>query len=102
LIPGGKQSIRDLEVECGESSVNRVMASIGEHSMLSRITSHLGGCKQMYRSKNELNTYDFDTKGGRKQSIRDLEVECGESSVNRVIASIGEHSNVQNNFEIKI
>jgi len=43
---------------------------------------------------------DFDMQvimhitGGRKQRIWGLEVECGDSSVDRVMVSIEEHSNV--------
>jgi hypothetical protein len=57
----------------------------------------------MYRlSRNQLNTYNSDTKRGAEAENMGLEVECGESSVDRVMASIDEHSNVHNNLHIKI
>jgi hypothetical protein len=34
--------------------------------------------------------------------LKGLEVECGGSSVDRVMVSIEEHSNVHNNLHIKI
>jgi hypothetical protein len=43
-----------------------------------------------------------DTKVGRKQRMGDLEVECGGSSVDRVMVSIKEDSNVHNNLHIRL
>jgi hypothetical protein len=40
-------------------------------------------------------------KWGRKQRMGDLIVECGGSSVDRVMVSIKEDSNVHNNLHIK-